>query len=71
MVVFTVINFVFPFCLKTMSNLSNAYVPPQLKAEIKKSWRRLFDDFHEEKMDVKDIQGASWCLKKEWISAKK
>ena len=44
---------------------------PQLKAEIKKSWRRLFDDFHEEKMDVKDIQGASWCLKKEWISAKK
>lgn len=40
---------------------------PQLKAEIKKSWRRLFEDFKEEDMDRKDVQGASWCLRQEWM----
>lgn len=40
---------------------------PQLKAKIQKSWRRLFEGFDEETMDNKEIQGAVWCLKQEWI----
>lgn len=41
---------------------------PQLKAEIRKSWKRLFEDFREEDMDKTDIQGASWRIKQEWIT---
>lgn len=43
---------------------------PQLKAEIKKSWKRLFEDFREEDMERKDIQGAVWRLKQEWITGR-
>lgn len=40
---------------------------PQMKAEIKKSWRRLFEEIPEEGMEAKNIQGAVWRLKQEWI----
>ena len=40
---------------------------PQMKAEIKKSWRRLFEEFPEEGTEAKNIQGAVWRLKQEWI----
>lgn len=53
MVVFTVIDFVFPFCLKTMSNLSNAYVPPQLKAEILSDALPYIQKFHGKTIVVK------------------
>lgn len=41
--------------------LSSFY--PQLKQEILCSWRHLFDLPE----DTRYIQGACWCLKKEWI----
>ena len=40
---------------------------PQMKAEIKKSWRRLFEEIPEEGTEAKNIQGAVWRLKQEWI----
>ena len=39
----------------------------QMKAEIKKSWRRLFEEIPEEGTEAKNIQGAVWRLKQEWI----
>ena len=39
---------------------------PQMKAEIKKSWRRLFEEIPEEGTEAKNIQGAVWRLKQEW-----
>ena len=53
MVVFTLIKFVFPFCLKTMSNLSNAYVPAKLKAEILSDALPFIQKFHGKTIVVK------------------